>query len=450
MKNTFFLTFLLLVLFVVACKPQNEVISQDNEQKLTFSEDAIVFDTIFAGQRTATRRLRVYNPTKKAFKISEIRLGGQAISPYKIIVGGDKGTNFNNIDIFGGDSLLILVEANVPEASIGDIKLAYDSIMFRTSQNTQKVRLLAWSQKVNIITGNIACNTIWNSPNPYILKDSVFINENCNLEIKENVRVFAFNNAILKVKGNLKISGTAEKPVKISYFRQEEDYQHTLGQWKGIFFYPTSQNNQINYATIKNAQIGLSVNNTRLSVNQTTIESMSIAGISAENAVVTLNNCLITNCIERLFKGNFGGRYELNHCTLANYEFNFNRDGNEGLAFINQEDAPRMEISLFNCIFWGNLQEEVLFLPTNSADFSLFAGYNIFKTTAYENILSDNSFNNQLNVDADADSLFKNPSNFNFKLPITSPARTKGVSSSVLIDILGKTRANPPSIGSYE
>ncbi len=448
MKKILFLCFLLLTLFWAACKPQNEVISQDNEQQLTFSEDALVFDTIFAGQRTATRRLRVYNPTKKAFKISEIRLGGQAISPYKIIVGGDKGINFNNIDIFGGDSLLILVEANLPEATTGNIGLAYDSIVFRTSQNTQKVRLVAWSQKVNIISGNIACNTVWDSPNPYILKDSAFINQNCSLEIKENVRVFAFNNAVLKVKGTLKISGTAEKPVKISYFRQEEDYQHTLGQWKGIVFYPTSQNNQINYATIKNAQIGLSVDNSSVNVNQTTIESMSMAGISAENSVVTLNNCLITNCIERLFEGNFGGKYELNHCTLANYEFNFNRDGNEGLAFINPEDAPRMEVSLFNCIFWGNLQEEVLFSPANMSDFSLFAGYNIFKTTAYENILSDNSFNNQLNVDAD--SLFKNPSNFNFKLPITSPARTKGVSSAILIDILGKTRANPPSVGTYE
>ncbi len=448
MKKILFLCFLLLALFWAACKPQNEIFSEDNEQELTFSEDALVFDTIFAGQRTATRRLRVYNPTKKAFKISEIRLGGQAVSPYKIIVGGDKGTNFNNIDIFGGDSLLILVEANVPEASVGDIKLAYDSIMFRTSQKTQKVRLVAWSQKVNIITGNIACNTVWNSPNPYILQDSVFINENCNLEIKENVRVFAFNNAILKVKGTLKINGIVGKPVKISYFRQEEDYQHTLGQWKGIFFYPTSQNNQINYATIKNAQIGLSLDNSSLNVNQTSIESMSIAGISAENAVITLNNCLITNCIERLFEGNFGGKYELNHCTLANYEFNFNRDNSEGLAFINPAGAPRMEVSLFNCIFWGNLQEEVLFSPANTADFSLFAGYNIFKTNTYTSILSGANLNNQLNVRQD--SLFKNPSNFNFKLPITSPARTKGVSSAVLIDILGKTRANPPSVGTYE
>ena len=437
-----------MTLFWVSCKPQNEVFSEDNEQELAFSEDALVFDTIFAGQRTATRRLRVYNPTKKAFKISEIRLGGQAISPYKIIVGGDKGVNFNNIDIFGGDSLLILVEANLPESTTGDIGLAYDSIMFRTSQTTQKVRLVAWSQKVNIITGNIPCNMVWNSPNPYILKDSVFINENCSLEIKEKVQVFAFNNAVLKVKGTLKVSGTAQNPVKISYFRQEEDYQHALGQWKGIFFYPTSQNNQINYAIIKNAQIGLSLNNSSLNANQTTIESMSIAGISAENSIVNLNNCLITNCIERLFEGNFGGKYELNHCTLANYEFNFNRDNSEGLAFINPASAPRMEISLFNCIFWGNLQEEVLFSPANTADFSLFAGHNIFKTQSYTSILAGTNLNNQLN--AASDSLFKKPANFNFKLPITSPARTKGVGSAVLIDILGKTRANPPSVGSYE
>ena len=143
-----------------------------------------------------------------------------------------------------------LVEANIPEATVGDIKLAYDSIVFRTSQNTQKVRLVAWSQKVNIITGNIACNTVWDSPNPYILQDSAFVNENCSLEIKENTKIFAFNNAVLKVKGILKISGTAQKPVKIAYFRQEEeDFQNALGQWKGIFFYPTSQNNQINYAS---------------------------------------------------------------------------------------------------------------------------------------------------------------------------------------------------------
>ena len=72
-----------------------------------------MFDTLFTSIGSTTKRLRVMNPNKKALKISNISLAGGSESPYSIIVNGDEGVSFDDIVVFGEDSLLILVEVTI-------------------------------------------------------------------------------------------------------------------------------------------------------------------------------------------------------------------------------------------------------------------------------------------------------------------------------------------------
>src|SRR5210317_1997137 len=84
---TIFILFLVVVSHV-NCVPGEEIIDFDYSNGLKFSTDTILFDTVFTGIGSTTRRLKVYNPNDRALKISKIELGLGASSSYRIIVDG--------------------------------------------------------------------------------------------------------------------------------------------------------------------------------------------------------------------------------------------------------------------------------------------------------------------------------------------------------------------------
>ena len=78
------LFFLILVsIFLFSCNP-DDLYETSPDSKVQFSNDTIIFDTVFTSIGTATRNLRVYNPYSRTIKISEIRLaGGKPGSQFK-------------------------------------------------------------------------------------------------------------------------------------------------------------------------------------------------------------------------------------------------------------------------------------------------------------------------------------------------------------------------------
>jgi hypothetical protein len=441
-----FLYIALCLLAIGACTPQSELFTEDSQAVLSFSEEAIVFDTVFAAIPTVTKRLRVYNRNARALRIRQIALGGGQASPYRIIIRGEERRQFDNLSLLGGDSLLVLVSTEVPPSAESEIYLAYDSLIFETNGRLQDVKLITWGENVNHIRGAIACNSVWTAQRPYILYDSVTVPQGCSLHIEAGTRIIGFNGASLHVLGSLEVAGNAEQKVSFGGFRREPAFANVPGQWEGIFIYPQSPDNHLRHALIRNAIIGLAVERSRLRLESCLIQNMRVAGLAAVGAEVEAINCILNNCIERLFQGANGGSYSLQHCTLANYEFFFNRNNAPGTVFINQTGAAPMSISLLNSIFWGNLNDEILF---SGEELSIVAGYNIFRSALYSaQALNPNNNQNQVNVAAD--SLFRRPRLFDFSLPITSPARGAGLSSSISEDFLARPRANPPALGALE
>jgi hypothetical protein len=438
-KNIYILIFLLHAF--CSCKRANEVLDNSNDAKLDFSEQAIVFDTIFTDVKSISKRLKVYNRNKNALRISQINVGGLQESLYKIFVNGEENKVFQNIDLMGGDSLLVLLSIQIASDNT-DFKLAYDSLVFNTNGNQQTVKLLTWGENARVIKGQIPCNTVWDSTKAYLLMDSSVVAQSCNLTIKQGTKIYAFNDASLHIKGNLTTEGTPTKNIVFKYFRKEEIYQNGLGQWKGLSFYPTSTNNDLQYTTFQNAQVGLFFDKSKANISACTIRDMAVAGILAKQAEIYLNNSLIFNCITRIFQAESGGIYQLFHNTFANYEYDFNRNDEVGTGFIRETTQPEFQIKLYNNIFWGNLNDEILF--NNVSTFE--AGNNIFKSKLYATALN---FNNNL-INVKVDSIFKSSRKRDFRLPITSPALSKGISTSLLTDILGKPRKNPPDIGAFE
>ncbi|MCK5207802.1 MAG: hypothetical protein KAQ79_07275, partial [Cyclobacteriaceae bacterium] len=122
------------------CKPEEETIDFDFTNGLEFSTDTILFDTVFTGVGSATKRLKVFNPSQNALKISSIKLGGGNSSSYKILVNGTEPNNSEDLLILGKDSILILIEVFIDPQDEDSPYLINDSIIFETNGITQQVK----------------------------------------------------------------------------------------------------------------------------------------------------------------------------------------------------------------------------------------------------------------------------------------------------------------------
>ncbi|MFZ7143695.1 MAG: hypothetical protein ACO1G6_00005, partial [Bacteroidota bacterium] len=93
----FALFFGLISTFLFSCK-KDEFETSGNVQ-LTFSEDTIMFDTVFTSVGSATEVFTVYNTEDKAILISSLRLANGQASDFRLNVDGMPGKAFTDVEI---------------------------------------------------------------------------------------------------------------------------------------------------------------------------------------------------------------------------------------------------------------------------------------------------------------------------------------------------------------
>ena len=439
----------------LGCKPDDEEISTESGIALNFSADTILFDTLFTTLGSTSRRLIVANKNESAINISSIALGGGSNSPYSLIIQGQKGKSYEDQLVFGGDSLLILVEVTVDPNDEDLPFLVRDSIQFLTNGTPQDVKLLAWGQDANFLNDSIlACNTVWTADRPYVLTNSVLVDSLCVLRIEKGTRIFSGTSSFIFVLGTLVVEGDIDSRVTFTNDRLEPSFENAPGQWGGIIFLEGSKDNMIDFATIRNAEVGLRVgtpdNDTipDLVLTNTIVENMLTTGILGFNSDIFASNVLVNNCGEFVV-GNFaGGHYTYHHCTFANFPFFFLRQ-NPAVVFTdnllladNSVLTTDMHVNLFNSIIWGTEQEEVLLNNEGGSQFLFTAAFNLVKSG-----LSDLNINgNILNQDPN----FKDPELYNYRLDTLSPAKDSGTDLMIELDLDGTMRDAQPDIGAYE
>ena len=370
-----------------ACTPDEEIITRDTNAQLSFSDNAVVFDTIFTNIESHTRRLTVYNPNKKAVVIDQVYLGNPQDSPYEVIINGRTLDKASKIQILGGDSLLLLVKATINPRNENLPFVVYDSLMFLTNGNLQNIKLLAWGQDAHFLRykdSPALCNATWTPGMPYILLDSLQVPVDCKLTLKAGVQVYSYTNAHLIVNGSLDVQGTPVEPVIFADFQKLKD--NVPGQWGGIVFSATSKENTIKGAEIRNATTGLDVRKADgnvmvdVTVENSIIKNMLQSGVNSINSAFSLTNSLITNCIYTLFNGQ-GGNYTFKHCTLANFNYDFSREfpavmmGNL-FETIEKKEYP-LQWDIQNSIIWGNLTNEIIIANNPNALFAITSANNI-------------------------------------------------------------------------
>ncbi|HCM60075.1 MAG TPA: hypothetical protein DIS74_06845 [Bacteroidales bacterium] len=354
----------ILFLFLIAaaclgCDPLANPVSG----RLSFSPDTISFDTVFTGLGSATRELRAVNPGNEPLRIDRIWLGGGTLSPFRLNINGDPVTETGETVIAQGDSIFIFVEVTVDPVG-GDLPLAVtDSVNFLSGSYAGRVILEAWGQDIRLVSGKITGNTVWTEGRPYVVDGSLFIDTLARLTLEPGTRVYMHHRATVTVAGALQVNGTADKRVIIATDRLEKDYTDVPGRWQGVRFLDCSHNNVLNHATIRNAEIAVSIEGSAsaepdLLMTGAILMHNTVASLAASRARVFAVNSLFAHSGYSTVSLRQGGRYEFIHCTVSNrWEYSFRP---EPAMLIDPGNGSMPEVRLVNSVVSGSLGEELL------------------------------------------------------------------------------------------
>ncbi|WP_179019925.1 right-handed parallel beta-helix repeat-containing protein [Winogradskyella forsetii] len=519
MKRLFsFLLCFGILLFWSSCRDDFEF--SPSKGQLEFARDTIYLDTVFTNIGSSTYNLKVYNRSDDDIVIPTIQLENGINSNYRMNVDGETGLEdaqegkfFENVELLANDSLFIFIETTIDISTLGALEnqfLYTDRILFDSGSNQQDIDVVTLvkdavfiypskDDETNIIEtltfdvdgdgtpdetnlqGRFLTDEelTFTNEKPYVIYGYAGVDAGKTLTMEAGARVhFHADSGILVTNnGSLNINGelspdqeTLENEVILEGDRLEPLYEDIPGQWGTIWLFNGSVNNTINYATIKNATVGIiadgnqNASNDKLTISNSQIYNISSFGIRGTATSITAENLVINNCGQSSFAGTFGGKYNFTHCTIANYWNTSFRQfpalllndlviDENGLAVVNPNGLT--EANFNNCIIYGNDNPEFILenegnvfnykfnnclLRFDDDNLAGTGNYDFNDTTFYE----DNVFNQ--NPD------FEDP--FENLMRIGADSGAKGINDStfgVEDDILGVSRSSSGSIdaGAY-
>lgn len=492
---------------------RNDFEFEPSTGSLEFSKDTVYLDTVFTNIGSSTYNLKVYNRSSNDISIPTVGLERGEDSEYRLNVDGMAGKTFENVELLAKDSLFIFIETTIDINNLpsSDGEFLYtDKIVFDSGANMQDVDLVTLVQDAVFIypdkdntTGIIETLTLdiggeqveteiqgryllpseltFNNERPYVVYGYCAVPNGETLTIEPGARVhFHADSGILVAENaSIHVNGlysddqeVLENEVIFEGDRLEPVFGDVPGQWGTIWLFEGSVNNIFNYATIKNAGVGILSDgnpdpiNDKLTITNSQIYNSSNFGILGRNTSILAENLVINNAGQSSFAGTIGGKYNFTHCTIANYWNNSFRQFPALLLnnFTETEDAVIIadltEANFNNCIIYGNDNPEFIidevedasvvfnFKFTNSlALFSdsnnNFSGpnYDFDDTTHYEGML--------FNQDPD----FRDPFINDMIIGQNSAAVNLGNSfyaNQVPLDILTVNRTVMPDSGAYQ
>lgn len=502
MRPITLLLFIGIVLSIFSCRSDFETVASTGDLK--FSKDTIYLDTVFSNIGSSTYRLKVYNKSKNDITIPSIKLGKGLNSKYRITVDGMQGTDgkiFNNVDLLAKDSLYIFIETTANSADADPTDFLYtDQIEFDSGENLQNVELVTLIQDAIFLypkrfadgttetlpIGNEEIDGYYLDENdpingnelqftnekPYVIYGYAAVPSNKTATFEAGTRVhfhsnsglIVANNASININGTLSTTDKLENEVIFEGDRLEPDFSDVPGQWGTIWLTDGSTNNTLNHLTIKNATIGLLIqnnDNTTVSVKNTQIYNSSNYGILAQTAKIKGENVVINNAGLASLACTYGGNYSFTHSTFNN---NWNSSQQVAVLVSNYISGAGPEVkdltaaTFNNCIIYGSYSNEMSLTKKNGAAFEYQFNNCLIK---FENVSNQFTTNPdyQFNTDTahyNAILLNKDPKFFNiaqnkFNIDETSAAFAKGnLAYLIPLDITGNGRTLPPDLGAYQ
>lgn len=350
--------------FFLSCEKE-EFVRDGGEVRLSFSEEAVTFDTVFTTVGTTTHRVTVYNRSDDNLLLSSVTVEGGRASRFRLNVDGDTSLVARNVEIEAGDSIFIFVQANIKPNDQREPFLVEDAVLF---SNGQRLPLKAWGRNAiyHITPADSAWvrigTEVWTDSLPHIIVGNLLVSEDAILTLTPGTEVYFGDGAMLIVDSAARLiaQGTAEKPVKFSSLRSDGWYEYLPGQWQTIWFYNYSVGNVIDHAVIENGTGGVRCYpGSQLTVSNTVIRNMADCGIIGQGATVTGRNLLVYDCMADLTVLT-GGAYDFRNCTFANY-WNYTTRKIESVVLSNNmvvgdevRGGDLLQADFKDCIIWGS------------------------------------------------------------------------------------------------
>ncbi|PKB15342.1 hypothetical protein [Flavobacterium sp. 5] len=498
-----YLFFLTGILFsVYSCRSDFDTVSSTGE--LTFSKDTVYLDTVFTNLSSNTYALKVYNHSKNDINIPIIKFNKGLNSKYRMSVDGiqgNQGKMFENVTLLAKDSLYIFIETTVESGNTTPTEFLYtDQIEFDSGANLQKVELVTLVQDAILLYPNRNTDgttetlpigdekisgfyldkndplhgneLLFTNKKPYVIYgyaavpegETVIFDAGSRVYFHANSGLIVSKNASIHVNGTTSTTAKLENEVFFGSDRLQPDYSYIPGQWGTIWLQNGSTNNIIQNLTLKNATVGLLVDNnngTPLSIKNSQIYNCTHYGIQAKNALIEGENIVINYTGQASLACTYGGNYKFTHCTfnnnwsspeqLAVYISNYNTEATS-------ETKDLTAATFNNCIIYGSYSYEMILDKNPEA---------LFEYQFNNCLLKFNNINNKYTSDPlykfDTDPahynsiiLNKDPKFFNsninnFNIDNSSSAFAKGSAAYLVpLDILGITRTLPPDLGAYQ
>ncbi|MGJ8550606.1 hypothetical protein [Winogradskyella wichelsiae] len=511
------LSFLLcfgILLFWSSCR--NDFEFSPNQGQLEFAKDTIYLDTVFSTIGSSTYNLKVYNRSDEDIVIPTIQFENGLNSNYRMNVDGQtgladaqEGKFFEDVELLAHDSLFIFIETTINISTLGSLEnqfLYTDRILFDSGSNQQNIDVVTLVKDAvfiypskNDVTGivetlsfdvdgdGVIDNTdtqgrfltddelTFTNEKPYVIYGYAGVGTGKTLTMEPGTRVhfhansgiIVTDNATLNINGSLSTNQESlENEVILEGDRLEPLYEDIPGQWGTIWLYNGSVSNTINYATIKNATVGIlsegdpnAINN-KLTITNSQIYNTSSFGILGRATSIKAENLIINNSGQSSFAGTYGGKYNFTHCTIANYWNSSFREypalllndyivDENNTVFVND----LTEANFNNCIIYGNDNPE--FLLENEGDVFNFKFSNSLLRFDNNNLEGSGNYNfedttfyvgNTFNEDPDFEDSLEN------MMRIGSDSEAIGIGSSefsVPNDILGNLRSSSIDAGAY-
>lgn len=515
MRYIVLLGFLGLILGFSSCRTEFDF--EPSTGELRFSRDTVYLDTVFTNIGSSTYTLKVYNQSDKNISIPSIGFARGAASKYRMTVDGmveNLSKTFSNVELLAKDSMFIFIEttANIADVSSTDF-LYTDQIVFGGGANSQKVELVTLVQDAffifpnnnngirdsidfgfdedgevtKVLGRNLQENHpdngneyVWSNEKPYVVYGYAGVPNGKTLTVNPGARIHfhAESGILVQEGGTLNIAGekseteNLEKEVIFEGDRLEPSFAETPGQWGAIYLRPGSTNHSISNLTLKNATVGIYVQQnigTPLTLNNTQIYNCSVVGILGVLAQIDGFNVVVNSRTRGLgaLACRLGGSYNFTHCTFNNQSTsstqyaliidNFLKDDNGNI-----NAYPLIAANFNNCIIFGSNSRQLLLSKDNSQLFNYKFTNCLLK---FNN--SDPAFNGSTLYDFENTTLFVNciraQNNMDFKadfldpqqnkLQIGAESAAKGTAdfsfSSGTSDVLGISRTSPSDMGAY-
>jgi len=488
------LFFIGIVVAVCSCRSDFETVA--SKGNLVFSNDTIYLDTVFSTISSSTYQLKVYNKSNEDVHIPSIKLSKGLNSKFRMTVdgmSGNQGKVFQDVTLLAKDSLYIFIETTVNATDANSTDFLYtDQIEFDSGANLQKVELvtlvkdavflfpqrLANGTKETISVGGKTLEGFYlddtelhfTNQKAYVIygfagvppgKTAVF-DAGARVYFHANSGLIVDNNASLQINGSQSTTNQLENEVVFQGDRLQLDYADVTGQWETIRLNEGANTSTINHLTIKNAAIGLLIQNnngTNVNIKNTQIYNSAHYGILAQNGRIVGENLVINNAGEASLACIYGGNYTFTHCTFNN---NWNSSSQQAVTLSNfklgsvPETNALSKATFNNCIIYGAYTNELELNKKTTATFEYQFNNCLIKMDSksasanplYQFTTDTNRYNGIiLNQDPKFQSIAKNKLNIDGN----SAAVAKGnLNYLIPLDISGTTRTLPPDLGAYQ